>query len=252
MPFCELPTGATLFYEEFGAGEPAVLVHGWLGSPHDDVAEVTAWLTDNGYHTLGPTRRGYGESLPKPRDYPVDYLERDARDMLALLDALAWPRAHLIGFSDGGEVALIMAGLAPERFKSCFVWGAVGYYGPDMRAAAQAVFPGDWMSDELKARNGITHADAYVLKWATAVKRIIDLGGDVSLSLAPKMTLPVLAMLGREDRLNPEAYAQRVVDAMPNGRLMMVDGGHMCHRNQPEAFFAALQAFHAAAREREE
>jgi valacyclovir hydrolase len=251
MPFCELPTGATLFYEEFGAGEPAVLVHGWLGSPHDDVAEVTAWLTANSYHTLGPTRRGYGESLPRPRDYPVDYLERDARDMLALLDALAWPRAHLIGFSDGGEVALIMAGLAPERFKSCFVWGAVGYYGPDMRAAAQAVFPGDWMSDELKARNGITDADAYVLKWATAVKRIIDLGGDVSLSLAPKMTLPVLAMLGREDRLNPEAYAQRVVDAMPNGRLMMVDGGHMCHRNQPEAFFAALQAFHAAARKRE-
>jgi valacyclovir hydrolase len=248
MPFRELPTGATLFYEEFGAGAPAVLVHGWLGSPHDDVAEVTAWLTDNGYHTLGPTRRGYGESLPKPRDYPVDYLERDARDVLALLDALAWPRAHLIGFSDGGEVALIMAGLAPERFTSCVVWGAVGYYGPDMRAAAQAVYPGDWMSEELKTRNGITNADAYVLKWATSVKRIIDLGGDVSLSLAPNMALPVLAMLGRKDRLNPEAYAQRVVDAMPDGRLVMLDGGHLCHREQPQEFFAALKAFHQNAR----
>lgn len=246
MPFQELPTGATLFYEEFGQGEPVILVHGWLGSPHDDVAEVTAWLTGHGYHTLGPTRRGYGESQPKPRDYPADFYERDARDMLALLDALNWPRARLLGFSDGGEVALIMAGLAPERFRSCIAWGAIGYYGPDMRAAVQASYPGDWMSEELKARHGITDPNAYVLKWATAVKRMIDLGGDVSLSLAPKMALPVLMMLGREDRLNPEVYAQRTVDAMPNGRLLMLDGGHMCHRNQPEAFFGAVQAFHQA------
>ncbi len=247
MPFQELPTGATLFYEEFGAGEPVVLVHGWLGSPRDDVTEVSDWLAANGYRTLGPTRRGYGESQPSPRDYPTDFYERDAHDVLALLDALAWPRAHLMGFSDGGEVALIMAGFAPERFKSCVSWGAVGYYGPDMRAAAQGVFPGDWLSDELKARNHITNADAYVLKWATAVKRIIDLGGDVSLSLAPQMMLPVLLMLGRDDRLNPEAYAQRTVDAMPNGRLLMLPGGHACHRHEPEAFFQAVQVFHGSA-----
>ena len=85
MPFQVLPTGATLFYEVFGEGEPALLVHGWLGSPHHDVKEVTVWLTKNGYRTLGPTRRGYGESLPKPRDYPPDFYHRDALDLLALL-----------------------------------------------------------------------------------------------------------------------------------------------------------------------
>ncbi len=245
MTMQALATGATIFYEEFGAGEPAVLVHGWLGSPRHDVCEVTEWLTAHGYRTLGPTRRGYGESLPKPRDYPVDFYHRDAKDMLALLDALSWPRAHLLGFSDGGEVALIMAALAPGRFKTCIAWGAIGYYGPDMRPAAQGVFPGSWMSDEEKTRHGITHPDAYVLKWATAVKRMIDLGGDVSLSLAPKMNLPVLVMLGEKDRLNPEVYARRTVDAMPNGRLRMLPGGHACHREQPEAFFRAVAAFHA-------
>lgn len=243
MPLQALPTGATLYYEEYGAGEPVMLVHGWLGAPDDDVATVTEWLTAKGYHTLGPTRRGYGQSLPKPRDYPLDFYHRDARDMLALMDALNWPRCPLLGFSDGGETALIMAGLAPERFSCCVAWGAVGYYGPDMRAAAQGVYPGDWMSEELKARNGITDANAYVLQWATAVKRMIDLGGDVSLSLAPRMNLPVLMILGEEDRLNPRAYAQRTVDAMPDGRLLMLPGRHSCHTEQPEAFFRLVGDF---------
>lgn len=224
-----------------------MLVHGWLGSPRHDIEEVTAWLTDNGYCTLGPTRRGYGESLPQPRDYPPDFYHRDALDMLALLDALNWPRAHLLGFSDGGETALIMAGLAPERFKTCLAWGAIGYYGPDMRPAAQSVYPGDWLSEEVRTRNHITDVNAYTLRWATAVKRMIDMGGDVSLSLAPKMNLPVLMMLGEEDRLNPEAYAQRTVDAMPNGRLLMLPGRHSCHTEQPEAFFSAVKALHASA-----
>ena len=244
MPFQEVPTGATLFYEDFGAGEPAILVHGWLGSPRHDVATVSTWLEAHGYRTLGPTRRGYGQSLPKPRDYPPDFYHRDALDMLALLDALNWPRAHLLGFSDGGETALIMAGLAPERFKTCLAWGAIGYYGPDMRPAAQSVYPANWMDEDTKSRNGITNPDAYSLQWATAVKRMIDLGGDVSLSLAPKMDLPVLMILGEEDRLNPEAYAQRTVDAMPNGQLLMLPGRHSCHIEQPEAFFAAVQALH--------
>ena len=248
MLFQALPTGATLAYDVFGDGEPALLVHGWLGSPDSDVREVRDWLTAHGYRTLGPTRRGYGKSLPKPRDYPLDFYHRDALDLLALMDALNWPRGHLLGFSDGGETALIMAGLAPERFKTCFVWGAIGYYGPDMRAAAQAVFPGSWMTEDEKARNGITNPDAYVLQWATAVKRMIDLGGDVSLSLAPQMDLPVVMMLGAEDRLNPAPYAQKLVDAMPDGRLIVVPGRHACHTEQPDAFYAAVQGLHGANR----
>jgi pimeloyl-ACP methyl ester carboxylesterase len=56
--------------------------------------------------------------------------------------------------------------------------------------------------------------------------------------------LPVLVMLGEEDRLNPQAYAQRTVNAMPDGRLLMLPGRHACHTEQPEAFFAAVQALH--------
>lgn len=247
MPFQALPTGATLFYEEFGAGEPAILVHGWHGSPRHDVAAVSTWLEAHGYRTLGPTRRGYGESLPQPRDYPPDFYHRDARDLLALLDALNWPRAHLLGFSDGGETALIMAGLAPERFRSCLAWGAVGYYGPEMRPGVQSVYPGDWISEEIRTRNHITDVNTHVLSWAAAIEQMIDLGGDVALSLAPKMDLPVLMILGEEDRSNPKVCAQRAVDAMPNGQLLMLPGRHSCHIEQPEAFLSAVQAFHAMA-----
>jgi pimeloyl-ACP methyl ester carboxylesterase len=71
----------------------------------------------------------------------------------------------------------------------------------------------------------------------------VDSGGDLSLSLAPKITAPLLLMLGTQDTLNPEAYGQRFVDAAPNGRLVMFECGHPIHRQQEEQFKRVVGAF---------
>ena len=135
MPFADLSTGARLFYEDLGQGEPLIAIHGFLGTARTDLGQVLDWLDDK-YRVLGLTIRGYGQSEPKPRDYPLDFYHRDARDVLAFMDALGIEKAHILGYSDGGEISLICAGMQPERFKSVIVWGAVGYFGPAMRPAA--------------------------------------------------------------------------------------------------------------------
>ena len=242
MPFIELTTGARLFCEDVGKGEPLIAIHGFLGTGREHLGNVIDWLSTE-YRVLAPTIRGYGESEPKPRDYPLDFYHRDARDVLAFMDALGIDRAHILGFSDGGEISLICGGMQPERFKSVTAWGAIGYYGPAMRPFAQRMYPPTWITEEDKRLHGISDPEALVLGWINAVKYMIDMGGDVSLSLAPNIQCPLLLMLGDEDSLNPEEYGRNFVERTPNGRLVMFQCGHPIHEQRWEEFQQVVGAF---------
>ncbi len=243
MPFVETRTGARLYYDEAGAGQPVVLVHGLMDVPHIHLKGVMDWLSAD-YHVIAPSLRGYYLSTPKPRTFPPGFYRRDAEDVLAFVEALDLEPAHLLGYSDGGEVALIAAGLQPALFRSAAVWGAVGYFGPDMYEAAARSYPGDWIAVEDRERHGITDINAVLRQWVDSVQAMVTAGGDVSLSLAPNITCPLLLLLGDGDRLNPEAYGQRLADLAPDGRLVMIrDSGHPIHKQQWEQFRAVVGAF---------
>ncbi len=242
MPFANLSTGVQLHYEDIGTGEVVIAVHGFLGTPRTDLGNVIDWLRRD-YRVIAPTLRGYGESRPPQRDFPATFYERDAADVLALADALDLDGAHLVGYSDGGEVALLGAGRHSTRFRSVAVWGSVGYFGPAMRAAAQRLYPATWIPEETLQRHGIENANAFVLNWIQAIKGMIDAGGDVSLHLADKIECPLLLMLGDNDTLNPIAYGQRFVDRTPNGHLQTFACGHAVHTEQWGAFQKALGEF---------
>jgi len=235
MPFCDISTGARLHYEDIGQGEALIALHGLLGTAKIDLGNTINWLSKD-YHIYGPSLRGYGESTPKPRDFPLDFYHRDAKDVLAFMDALGIQSAHLLGHSDGGEVALVAAGLQPERFKSVAVIGAVGNFSAALRPRVQSLFPATWITEAQKQLHGIPDADAFILQWVNAMKHTIDSGGDVSLSLAPNITCPLLIMLGDKDTLNPAEYALKFVEHTPNGRLEMFQCGHVVQDEQWDAF----------------
>jgi valacyclovir hydrolase len=249
MAFAELTTGARLHYEIVGHGAPLVALHGWLGTPRHDLPNVLDWLSER-YTVYAPTRRGYGQSFPKPRDYPADFYRRDALDVLAFMDYMQIAQAHVIGYSDGGETALVAAGLQPQRFRSVAVWGAVGFFGPIMRTVIQKNYPAVWMTAEDRIRNGIADPNAYVLAYINAYKQMIDSGGDVSLSLAHHIQAPILMMLGDQDHLNPAEYAQKFLDRTPNGKLVMFPNvGHPIH-DQDWAGFQRTLGTHLDASEK--
>ncbi len=235
MPFADLSTGARLHYEDLGSGEPIIMIHGLLGTAHADLGHVMDWLSAD-YRVLGLTLRGYGESTPKPRDFPPDFYRRDTDDVLAFMDALGLQKAHIMGYSDGGEVALMAPGLQPERFLSASSWGAVGYFGPEVRPVVQSLYPPTWVTEEEKARHGITQIEPIILQWIQSMKMTIDSGGDVSISLAHNITCPLLLMLGDQDTLNPEAYGRTFIEKIPHGKLVMFKCGHAVHNLQWETF----------------
>jgi valacyclovir hydrolase len=243
MPHAEVLTGARLYYEDLGSGEPLLLIHGLMDVPRVHYQPLLNWLSAR-YRVIAPSLRGYYESTPKPRDFPPDFYRRDALDVLALMDAIGLEQAHILGYSDGGEVALLAPGMMPARFQSVVAWGAVGYFGPGMHAAAARAYPGDWIPESDRLLHGITDIDAIMRQWVESVQAIVDAGGDVSLSLAANITCPLLLLLGDRDRLNPAAYGQRLVDQTAAGRLVVVpDCGHSIHNEQWPVFQQVVGAF---------
>jgi valacyclovir hydrolase len=238
----ELPTGATLHFEEKGDGEPVLVIHGLLGTARDELGGVIDWLSER-YRVFGLTLRGYGKSLPKPRRFPLDFYQRDAEDIVAFLDAVGLEQVHYLGFSDGGEIGLILGGTHPERFRSVSVWGAIGFLGPQVGVEVRKYYPATWVTDEVKGRHGIEDPNPIIEEWVEAIAGMVEAGGDLSLHLAERIRAPLLVMLGETDYLNPPEYARQLIERAGHGRLEMFDCGHEIHDQQPERFRQVVGEF---------
>ena len=102
--------GFTLEYRSMGSGAPVITVHGALLADTFHPLMAEPQLTSR-HQLITYRRRGYGGSTPTVGPIRI---ERQAADCLALLDHLGIDRAHIVGHSYGGDVALQLALDAPE------------------------------------------------------------------------------------------------------------------------------------------
>jgi pimeloyl-ACP methyl ester carboxylesterase len=119
--------GVRIRYIEEGAGECAVLVHGytsnaeaqwaWTGIPQALAARYRVIVLD---------ARGHGRS-GKPHD-PAQYGPQMGCDILRLLDRLGIARAHIIGYSMGAHIVAHLLTTHPERFLTATLGGAPGRF----------------------------------------------------------------------------------------------------------------------------
>jgi pimeloyl-ACP methyl ester carboxylesterase len=115
--------GVRIHYTLQGKGEPVVLIHGFsVNYPFQWVYPgISAALAKN-YCVIGLDCRGHGKSGKPhdPRQYGVEMVE----DVVRLLDHLQIKRAHIVGYSMGGFIALKMLALYPERVLTVTTGGA--------------------------------------------------------------------------------------------------------------------------------
>ena len=121
--------GCDLSYTLAGEGAAAVYIHGGfaslstlLSAPSADGPKQTPWehAFADAFQFLSYDRRGCGGSSSPDDGYD---LHTQASDLLALLDHLGIARAHLIGSSAGGPIALQVAATAPERVRGLVLVG---------------------------------------------------------------------------------------------------------------------------------
>lgn len=236
MPFFQRDHHTSIFYEITGQGSPLLLIHGFMGTGATEFPELRQWLA-NRYQVIAPDLRGYGQSTPKPREYGRDFYRQDAEDLAALLEHLNLPSAAVMGYSDGGEVALWLPILAPERVRCVVAWGATGHFDDRIRPAVLANLSMNWRTPALDALHGAAHVPIMAQKWVHSMLAIIDAGGDVTYSRAAEIRCPVLVILGDRDPLNPADLGESMAKAIPNGRFRRFRRtGHAVHRERPRLF----------------
>jgi valacyclovir hydrolase len=230
--------GSRIYYEDEGAGESVLLLPGWAGSV-EEFAELRPALASK-YRVIAADLPGSGKSEPQPRGYPATYYHDDAASFLALLDHLDAAPAHLIGFSDGGEVALVMAELAPAKLRSIFAWGAAGTLAvadevlDAMHNVVDApIEPMQDFSEYMKATYGEANARAMAQSFVAAARAIMNKGGDVSRARAGEIACPVLLATGEHDFLATPAVVSELAAAIPKAEFNEVKGAsHAIHHER--------------------
>ena len=112
MPYVDL-TGIASYYEQHGAGDPVLLLHGGFCSVETWQPQIESLAPHYWVHV--PERPGHGRT--PDRDGPATF-EAMVADTLAYLDAFDLASVHVVGFSDGAIIGLMLAMHHPDRVRS--------------------------------------------------------------------------------------------------------------------------------------
>ena len=226
--------GTELAIHRTGEGRPVVLLHGLFSSAEMNWVRFghAARLAQAGFEAIMPDLRAHGGSA-KPHDpaaYPPGVL---VRDVAAVVDALDIADFDLVGFSLGARTAAgaVVAGLAPRRLVLAGM-GLEGLAGWERRAA----FFVDAIDRFADVRQGDpAYFAVQFMKTMkvdrTAARLLLGAVDDVSEDDLASVTMPTLVLCGDKDRDN--GSPQKLVDALPNGRLHEVPGTHMGSVTEP-------------------
>lgn len=237
---------------------PLVFLHG-LGWTHG-LWRHQRQRYDQRWRVIAGDNRGHGQSDTPPGPYS---LEGMAQDWLAALDTMGIDRFVLVGFSQGGRVAQLMATLAPERLHALVVMGAgcrSNASGSEVmarrieamrtspvegaRAAMASIFSPGFMEREAAFMAHFLNERAQQpVEPLVASMQAMQPAGDVRAALA-RVSCPTMVIVGDADQLCPVDAASEVADALPHAEFHVVpDAGHMVTIEQPDAIDALLDAF---------
>ena len=232
-----------IYYEELGGGVPVLLLPGFSQSSEHLAALRDALAAS--YHVIAVDLPGSGRSLPQPRAYTASYYEDDAASCAALLREVGVGPTHLVGFSDGGEVALFMAALTPNLVRTLVTWGAAGQLNdPDgqMRMMMrnlihQPIPPLQGYRDFLVDYYGEENARAMTQNVVQGQSAIIDgeKHGELALAMADRITCPALLIAGEHDMFAPPPLVRQLAQRIPHAEMLVVEGaGHDVQNSHPD------------------
>ena len=232
--------GSRIYYEQSGSGDPLLLLPGW-GGTIEEFGPLRQALAAK-FNVIAADVPGSGKSGPQPRTYTPTYYQDDVPVLLAMLDALGASPAHLVGFSDGGEYAFLMAALKPNAVRSVVTWGSAGSLGTNVQMADamstlvdDPIPPMSDFSAYMKAAYGEANARVMTQSAAKSFRAIMEAGGDISRSRAASISCPALLIAGEHDFLATPALVSDMAHAIPRGEFLEAKGAsHPVHHERSE------------------
>jgi pimeloyl-ACP methyl ester carboxylesterase len=251
MPYVEI-NGANIYYNAYGEDRPdrapIVLIHGSTNDSHTDWDGVIPALAEH-YRVFAPDCRGHGRSNNPHMTYSFKELADDAA---AFVHVMGYEKAHIIGHSNGGNVALVTLMEHPEVVQTCIPQAANAYVTPYLIEREPVYFDAeriereepDWMN-EMIALHSETNGKDY---WRTLVKiTMIETMSEPNYTpeQLSRVSRPVLAIMGAEDKANAaDEHAQFIAKHIPNAELWVPDKtGHNVHQERPEEWISRVLDF---------
>jgi len=217
-------------YIEKGQGEALILLHGNGENSDYFAGQIDAFARH--YHVYALDTRGHGKT---PRGDAPFTIRQFADDLLGFMDAHGIAKAHILGFSDGGNTALIFALKYPERVDRLILNGA--------NLDAKGVKP----SVQLPIELGYRFAKMFAGKSAEARQHAELLGlmvndPNVRPEELSRIQARTLVIAGTRDMIK-EAHTRLIAASIPDAQLVFIKGDHFIANKCPEAFNEAVLAF---------
>ena len=235
--YVEVPSGR-ISYLRAGQGHPLVLLHSLALAAEMWLPVLGDFL--DGFEVIAIDLRGHGKSSYDGADFSIGDLSDDVR---LVMDSLNVKRAHFLGLSMGGCVAIHFAATNPSYVERLALCDTTAWYGPDAptawRARAntaltkprllQIPFQVDrWFGERFRRIEPrvVSHVVAIFLETAPEVhaKACLALGAFDDRALLPSITAPTLAITGEDDDATPPPMGKLLGSEIPNGRFVLAKG----------------------------
>ena len=219
-----------LNFIEQGQGQPMILLHG--NGENCDYFEHQISHFSKQYHVIALDTRGHGQS---PRGEKPFTIKQFAEDLHDFMDEKGIEKAVILGFSDGGNIALTFALKYPEQVEKMIVDGA--------NLFPSGVKPLYQWPIEL----GYRIAKIFSRKSEKAKQNSEMLGlmvnePHIEPSELSHLTMPVLVVAGTKDMIK-ESHTRLIYKSLPNAQMNIIEGDHFVANKNAEAFNKVVDEF---------
>ena len=221
----------TLHYIRRGEGEPLILLHG----NGEDISyfehQIEAFAAA-GYDVIALDTRGHGAT---PRGAAPFTIRQFADDLHDFMDRLGISRAHLLGFSDGGNIALVFALRYPERVGKLILNGA----NLDASGVKRSI--------QIPIELGYRIARLFARRSESARRKAELLGlmvndPNVAASELCRIASPTLVIAGTNDMIKA-SHSRLIADSIPQAQLVLIEGDHFIANRNPTSYNRAVLDF---------
>jgi hypothetical protein len=211
------------FYIEKGHGEPFILLHG-NGESCDyfknQIDEFSKY-----YHVYAIDTRGHGKT---PRGQEPFTIRQFAKDLSEFMNEHKINTANLLGFSDGGNIAMVFAMYYPDRVNRLILNGANLYAKGVKRATQIPIEIGYRIARRFSAKSDKAKANAELLG-------LMVNEPNVTIEEISQIKAKTLVIAGTKDMIQ-EDHTRLIAENIPGAELVFIRGTHFVANKNPEEF----------------
>ncbi len=218
------------FFIEKGQGEPLLLLHGngdncgYFKGQIDEFAKY--------YHVFAIDTRGHGQT---PRGNMPFTISQFADDLSLFMESISIQKAHILGFSDGGNIALDFVLKYPEKVDRLILNGANINPGGVKRSVQIPIEIGYRIAKKSSAKSEKAKRNAEMLGLMVNEPNIRP-------EELSAITAKTLVIAGTNDMIKT-SHTRLIAENIPKSSLVFIKGDHFIAAKRPEEFNRAVLDF---------